>query len=373
MTVDVVIVVIDASEILAERVAVDDRPVEELGDLVRDRRLAGTRPTSDEDDSAPRSLEVVERLALAGAGDLDRGRIALTVAHDGDLGPHVRPVSDVVMGERGRMTFAGQLAVPVHQSPRRVRAGEPLDVHHEEGDVGEDVADAVVVVEGDAVEDAGTVVEHEDVVGGEIAVHVADEAALATVLEHRSGLLQVGDRELAHSVELASVEHGADRRLDLVEARRPEARQSGRRCHRERCRDGAERSVERGNGMGDSPEVVVELGSAGQAREAAVGRETPHHEHSVDRLAALDHVAGSEVHVGCEAAVQHQLRRHRPHPCGGVAMVEEVGVERLQQLVDALGREEQHGDVRLDRSDVGVCCRVTHRPSTDQSVRRRSA
>ena len=87
------------------------------------------------------------------------------------------------MGERCGVVLVAELLIPAHELLGRLPTGEPVDVHDEEADVGEHVDDAPAIVEREAVDDPWTVVEAEDVVGGEITVDVANEPAGQTGLE----------------------------------------------------------------------------------------------------------------------------------------------------------------------------------------------
>ena len=80
------------------------------------------------------------------------------------------------MRERRRPGVAGVVGVGREELGGQVGAAQVLQVHGQEGDVGERVAQTQAVVELQAVEDPRPVVEQEDVVGQQVSVPV-DRAA----------------------------------------------------------------------------------------------------------------------------------------------------------------------------------------------------
>ena len=101
----------------------------------------------------------------------------------GDLGPHQRPVGDVVVLERPWVGLGRVLPVPVEERQRQIEAAEALEVHGQEADVVQHVAPAEPIVELEPVEDAGTVVEAEDVLRQQVAVPIDDAAPGDALLE----------------------------------------------------------------------------------------------------------------------------------------------------------------------------------------------
>ena len=119
-----------------------------------------------------------------------------------DLGPDERAVGDVVVPQGGRCRVAGVLAVLGEEERRGLRGAELFQVHGEEGGVVEAVDVAEAVVELQAVQDAGAVVEAEDVLGEQVAVAV----------DHPPLLDRVSNRLLAAG------EIAAHQPLDLLHA-----------------------------------------------------------------------------------------------------------------------------------------------------------
>ena len=99
--------------------------------------------------------------------------VALVVANGRDLRSDDGAVRDVVVRERRRPRVGDEIAMPAEETRRQRWGPEPFQVHGEERRVVEDVAPSQFVRELDAVEDAGPVVEQEDVVCLHIAVTIA--------------------------------------------------------------------------------------------------------------------------------------------------------------------------------------------------------
>ena len=87
------------------------------------------------------------------------------------------------------------VAIPIEEHTAEIRTTEPLEIHREECDVGEDVAVAKAVVEFQAIDRARPVVETEDVLGEEVAVTVARMAAGDALFEERVPARQVATGE----------------------------------------------------------------------------------------------------------------------------------------------------------------------------------
>src|SRR5581483_12294877 len=94
--------------------------------------------------------------------------------------------------------------------------------HGQEGDVGHDVAVAQAVVELDAVEDAGAVVEAEDVLRLEVPVAVAHGAEGDPVVEERRPSGQVAPDQVLDPAADIGVEHRAGERPEFAEAGLPD-------------------------------------------------------------------------------------------------------------------------------------------------------
>ena len=117
--------------------------------------------------------------------DRDAVGIALRGADGGDLGPNLRAVRHVVVFEGGRPGVGRRLLVRVEEPPSEIRTAEVLEIHREEGDVSQDITAAQGLVEVQAVEDPDPVVQHEDVVGEEIAVAITRPSRGDAFLEER--------------------------------------------------------------------------------------------------------------------------------------------------------------------------------------------
>lgn len=89
------------------------------------------------------------------------------------------------------MSFGSQLVVETEQTDSGVDPGEPFDVHHEKSDVGEDIADPQLVVEGERIENARSVVEYEHVRSGQVTVSVQHVTQPSTLVEQPVGMLEI--------------------------------------------------------------------------------------------------------------------------------------------------------------------------------------
>ncbi len=124
-----------------------------------------------------------------------------------------------------RSGVARVLAVGGEEGGRRLRRAELFQVHGEEGGVVQTVDVPQTVVELQAVQDAGSVVEAEDVLGEQVAVAVDHAPLLDPRIEQPLAPGEVAAHEpldLGHAVGHA-VGHGAlaGQRADLGEARLP--------------------------------------------------------------------------------------------------------------------------------------------------------
>ena len=107
------------------------------------------------------------------------------------------------MGERLRIGLGRELAVELEEAPRPLGRSQTFEVHGEEGHVGQHVAVAKAVVELDAIEDAGPIVEAEDVFRLQVAVAVAHMALGDALPEQREPALDVTVDELFDRAQLA--------------------------------------------------------------------------------------------------------------------------------------------------------------------------
>ena len=111
------------------------------------------------------------------AGPGRRGGAALAGPDAADLGPDQSPVRDKVVDQCRRGPVAGVFAVPAHEPPGKVCGSELLQVHYQERRVVKAVHPAQAVVEVQAVQHPGPVVQTEDVVRQQVAVTI-DNAPL---------------------------------------------------------------------------------------------------------------------------------------------------------------------------------------------------
>src|SRR5581483_1871033 len=193
--------VVEAGQVLAHLVGAQHRPAGGLGQGGGQRRLAGAGQAADEHQPDAGGLEVAGGEVEQAAGGVGRGGVAgLAVAQAGDLAADMGPGGDVVVGQRPGVRLAGQLPVVGQEPLGRLGVAQPFEVHGQEGHVGQHVDVAQPVVELDAVEDAGAVVEAEDVLGLEVAVAVAHRAGGDAVVEQRRPAGQVAAGEVLDMV-----------------------------------------------------------------------------------------------------------------------------------------------------------------------------
>ena len=95
--------------------------------------------------------------------------------------------------------------MPGQQPSGKRGSAETFEIHGEERDIVEHVAPPQLVRELDAVEDAGSVREHEDVVRLQIAVAVSDPARGDSLLEEIVAPVEIPAHELLGSVELLTI------------------------------------------------------------------------------------------------------------------------------------------------------------------------
>ncbi len=127
------------------------------------------------------------------------------------------------MGERSGPVVGGSAPVLVEEQPAEVRTAQAFEVHGQEGHVRQHVPVPQPVVDLEAVQDPGTVVETEDVVGQEVAVPVASPALGDAPVE---GLAagEVAARQTHHLGRHLLVEGVADEPLHLRRVGLPERR-----------------------------------------------------------------------------------------------------------------------------------------------------
>ena len=152
----------------------------------RDRGLAAAaQPGAGDDDRTPEPPGIAERQAdvragprqcraAVGAGDLRFGRQERL-----DARAHHRPVTAIERQQAWEVGIARRTRVRRLDASCQRRRAAPLEVHRQERQVGHDVAAPQPLAEFEAVDehDPPPRTEHVDVLGVEIAVHVADEAS----------------------------------------------------------------------------------------------------------------------------------------------------------------------------------------------------
>ena len=153
------------------------------------------------------------------------------MAQTRDLGANVGAVGDVVVAQRLRMVLIGEVPVPGEQRVRRRPSRKPLDVHCQKRNIEQDIADPIVVAEGQAIDDPRPVVEAEDVVGQEIAMTVPDHAIGDPFLEQQPASGQIGTGEDGGPCGVVLRENGSDVAVDDIEVVHPVGQDGGSRRH----------------------------------------------------------------------------------------------------------------------------------------------
>jgi hypothetical protein len=161
----------------------------------------------------------------------------------------------------------------------QVGTAQPVEVHGQEGDIRQRVPPAQPVLELDAVEHPGTVIEQEDVVRQQVAVPVERPALGDPALEQQAPAGQVAGRQSVDLQHLVQIHHAAPVLEQTRRVVRPAARQSvAARCHRRHGRTLGP-GMERGDEMGEVPQLVVDVGAAQhQGRKPALVGHAPHHD-----------------------------------------------------------------------------------------------
>ena len=288
-----------------------------------------------------------------------RTLVALLPAQARDLAPDEGPIRDVVVLQGLRPGHARELLVPVQETAGEVGPPEPFEVHREEGDVGQHVAVAQQGVELQAVQDAGAVVEAEDVLGEQVAVPVADVPAVLALPEQILAAGQVPECVVFQIGDVLTAQDGGG---EAVQSRQPTAPQAPQRrglTGGRRRGGGLARRVERGDLAGQLAQVVVHgLPAPDQPGQPAVVRQPSHGHHGVAGLPIrAGDVAHAQVDVRGEALVELDLFVAGGPPRLQRTKVGEAQVLRLLHLVDVVGEEDQDGGVGLHESGG------SHRPA----------
>ncbi len=261
-----------------------------------------------------------------------------------------------MVAQRGGRGVVGEVGIPAGEAFRQLRVVAVVEVHDQAGDVVEAVEPAQPVVEVEAVEHPGSVVEAEDVVGEEIPVPVEDPVLGDPALEQRFASREEvagAALDLGHQ---AVIEDVTPEGLDVVEVLLPP------RADRVPAPLGGDllgpvrAGVELGDQPGDLVHDVVDPVPcvAGEQRGEPPRAGHPPHHHRV--LAGLPvgvvHVHHPEVHVGGEPAVELHLPPGGPPAGLPRREVQEAQIHRLLQLVGTVAQEHHRPGVGLRRRDV---------------------
>src|ERR1019366_2622904 len=104
---------------------------------------------------------------------------------------------------------SAELLVPGQETIGDLWRAQPLEVHREERDVGEDVAVAEPVIELDAVEETRPARQAEDVTREEVAVAVTNVAGRRAAIEKPSASSEIAPRQRAGLLETRPLEDRA--------------------------------------------------------------------------------------------------------------------------------------------------------------------
>ena len=218
-------------------------------------------------------------------------------------------VGDVVLRERLRIVLACELPIPREESFAQIGRAHSFEVHGEEGDVGEDIAVTEPVVELDAVENAWTVVQAEDVVGEQVAMTVSHLAMSDAIGEERAASVEVEPAQTARRGRRHPRRGSSRRTVASSRSSTPSWRgrvDGGGRCDHRRC-IGA-RMKGRDVASDVSQTVVDRLTATDERREPALIGHAPHHDQVVARQSVdTEHLGDAEIDVGSEAPVELDL------------------------------------------------------------------
>ena len=234
-----------------------------------------------------------------------------------------------------------------------------LEIHGQECGVHHDVAPAQPLVELQAVQDPGTVVQAEDVLRQQVAVAGPDEPGALAVVEQADAAVEVLLRQRRHGVEAGRREHALLERRQLLAALAPQ-----RPASSVRGRTPRERAPRRCRAA-TWPATSASHRSASSPRSRTVDsrradRHPPHHEHRLaDGAGQVQgaQLAEPEVDVGGDGAVELEFAQAVPEPRCRRAEIEEREGDRLLALVDQAADEHEHARVRLHDGGVRLAGR----------------
>lgn len=240
-----------------------------------------------------------------------------------------------MLRQRGRVLFTRMAAVAFEEPLAEFGCAEALEVHGQEGHVGQHVSVAEPVVELDAVEDVGTILEAEDVFRLEVAVAVVHAALINAAIEQTLAAPQVPPGHVTGGFRRPLIEDIAHERRHLGKIGLPIGRHrvtgAGLGDHgRHQCT-----SVEADDRPRHGVEVGVDVGARGdEGGEVALGRHAAHDDEMVTEspVWAVD-IGHSEVHVRRQPAVELDLTMADGLPGLPGGKVEKSHRDRLLGLV----------------------------------------
>ena len=242
----------------------------------------------------------------------------------------------------------GALGVPVEEVPREIRATKTLEIHREERDVAQHVAEAEMIVELEAVEHSRTAGQAEDVVGEQVAMPVAR-------LDRR----RCAPRRVARGRRDSAAPSPRPRRPPPGRARIPRAVRARRDCAPRARADRASRAPsiwgpvpaprwKRASRSATSRRRGRPRRPRGERREPAVVGHPPHLDEMVDGCArCVVERNHAEVDVGREPPVERHLALALPPAARLGGEVDEGELDRLLELPHQVGAQPQDRDVRL--------------------------
>ncbi len=284
-----------------------------------------------------------------GAGLVRGLPVALGVAQAGDLAANKGTVGDVQVCQRGRVCLRGELTVRGQEGGRQLGCTESFQVHRQEGDVAQDVADPQPPIELQAVEHARPVVEAENVAGQQVPVPVPHPSVMLAPGEQRCTPGEVPQRQAADLVHGLGGENLPSERGESGEPFFPESTDGRRAACLGDLRGGFAPAVEPRQLACERTQMPAHVVAAGNhGGQAPMLGHPPHHHHVVAELAVgSGHVGNPEVDVRGQTPVQLDLRlaRRQPGPAG--REVEEPEVHGFLHLVHAIPEKDHHRRVGL--------------------------
>jgi hypothetical protein len=295
----------------------------------------------------------------------------LARAQQRDLGAHERAVGGVVGDQPILAGVARRVAVGAHECLREARTAPKLEVHHEERELVRHVELAEGGIELDAVDDLRRAIQ-QDVLGAQVAVAVAHAPRLGAVVEHpcvrgRERVREALERE--HPLGLRGLLQERQQFLRVPED--PAA--DGARVAAFRCHLGSA-GVEAGEDLRERGDLgALELAALEPRRERGALVVAAHLDHIVDGARvvlirerdprpARGERAHAEIHVRRQAAAEPHLLVAHLAPALRRAVVEEGQHEGLLELVGAVAREGDPGDVGLAQLHPAGPARVERGP-----------